>query len=214
MEMSDDRFSAEVHRARDETEVRLRGELDDTSVAQARVAIDEALAESPRSLTLALGGLAFMDSAGIWLVIETHRRCVEAGIDMRLAGERQPAVTQALALAGVDELTRQSGRKPPPAAGPNGRVLLRLYLSSRSANGTSVAQAFRSATERLPREAVQMEVIDVFKDPARAQRDRVIATPTLIKVEPGPEMRLIGSLSDSDAILRYLGLGHLVPETE
>jgi circadian clock protein KaiB len=54
-----------------------------------------------------------------------------------------------------------------------------------------------------------VEVIDVFDEPARAQSDRAIATPTLIKVHPKPELRLLGSVADEDAILRYLGLQHL-----
>jgi circadian clock protein KaiB len=57
---------------------------------------------------------------------------------------------------------------------------------------------------------VRLEVIDVFEDPARAKQDRVIATPTLIKVQPAPELRLIGSIGDPDVVLRHLGLGHLI----
>jgi hypothetical protein len=38
---------------------------------------------------------------------------------------------------------------------------------------------------------------------------RVIATATPTKVQPGPELRLIGSIADSDAILRHLQLDHL-----
>lgn len=143
----------------------------------------------------------------IWLVIDTQRRCVEAGIELRLTGERQPAVAHALDLAGVESVIER------PEAEADGtreeRVLLRLYLSSRSATSGATAQAFRAAAERLPADAVQVEVIDVFRDPMRAQRDRIIATPTLIKVQPHPELRLIGSIGDEDAILQYLGLQHL-----
>jgi circadian clock protein KaiB len=205
--MNGERFTADVRSSGEHAEIQLQGELDDASAAQARAAVDEALARPIRTLVLDLGGLAFMDSAGIWLVIETHRRCVEAGIDLRLSAERRPAVTHALELAGVDKLIQssQSGQ----GDGHEERVLLRLYMSSQSPTGGTVAQAFRAAAGRLPPGSVQMEVIDVFDEPARAQRDRVIATPTLIKVEPQPELRLIGSIGDEDAILRYLGLGHL-----
>jgi circadian clock protein KaiB len=205
--VSAERFGAEMRRSSEATSIYLRGELDDASAAQARAAVDEALAQPERTLVLDLGGLEFMDSAGIWLVVETHRRCVEADVDLRLTGERHPAITHALELAGVDELVRPRAKN---GDGADNRVLLRLYLSSRSTAGASIAETFRAAASRLPPEAVEMEVIDVFADPARAQRDRVIATPTLIKVRPEPELRLIGSVADEDAILRYLGLGHLV----
>jgi anti-anti-sigma factor len=205
--VSDQRFATELRRSGERVDVFLTGELDDASAVRARAAIDEALAARPRTLVLDLGGLEFMDSAGIWLVIETHRRSVEADIDLSLAGERQPAVTHALELAGVENLIRT-----PHANGEDTNrelVRLRLYLSSRSATGTSVAQTYRAAAQRLPADSVEIEVIDVFADPARAQSDRIIATPTLIKVEPQPELRLIGSIGDEDAILRYLGLRHL-----
>jgi circadian clock protein KaiB len=225
--VSEQRFAAELRRSGEMAEVLLRGELDDASAAQARASVDTALAERSRTLVLDLGGLEFMDSAGIWLVIETHRRCVEADIDLRLAGERKPAVTHALELAGVESLIRGAhgngdGDRDGGGDGGHGdgghgdgngtqreRVRLRLYLSSRSANGTSAAQMFRAAAQRLPAASLELEVIDVFDEPARAQRDRIIATPTLIKVEPQPELRLIGSIGDEEAILRYLGLRHL-----
>lgn len=205
--MNEQRFAVELRRSDDQTEVSLRGELDDASAADARAAIDEALRAPAGTVVLDLGGLRFMDSAGIWLVIETHRRCVEADRDLRLSGERQPAVTHALELAGVENLI--GSRRANGDDEDRQRVLLRLYLSNRSANGRSVAQAFRAAAARLPADNVEMEVIDVFDEPGRAQRDRIVATPTLIKVQPEPELRLIGSIGDEDAILRYLGLRHL-----
>ncbi len=205
--MSEQRFAAELRRSDTQAEIHLRGELDDAAAAQARAAIDEALAGRPPKLVLDLGGLEFMDSAGIWLVIETHRRCVDTDTDLRLSGERRPAVTHALELAGVENLIRAP--RAGNADGDQERVQLRLYLSSRSATGSAVAQTFRAAASRLPADAVEMEVIDVFDEPERAQSDRIIATPTLIKVKPRPELRLIGSIGDEEAILRYLGLHHL-----
>jgi circadian clock protein KaiB len=205
--MKGGRSGADVRRSHEQTTIYLRGELDGASAAEARTAIDQALSCPSRTLALDLSGLAFMDSAGIWLVIDTHRRCVEAGIELRLAGERQAPVAHALELAGVETVIGS------PQAEADGnreeRVLLRLYLSSRSAASSTTVKAFRAAAERLPADAVQMEVIDVFEDPVRAQSDRVIATPTLIKVQPHPELRLIGSIADEDAILQYLGLQHL-----
>lgn len=50
----------------------------------------------------------------------------------------------------------------------------------------------------------ELEVIDVQKHPELAERDRVLATPTLIKQLPPPLRRVIGDLSDKDKVL--LGL--------
>ena len=44
----------------------------------------------------------------------------------------------------------------------------------------------------------------MLKHPKRALADRLIVTPTLLKLSPLPAMRLIGSLSDSAQVLLAL----------
>jgi circadian clock protein KaiB len=44
----------------------------------------------------------------------------------------------------------------------------------------------------------------VVKDPEAAERDKILATPTLIKQLPPPLRRVIGDLSDKEKVL--LGL--------
>ena len=52
----------------------------------------------------------------------------------------------------------------------------------------------------------ELQVIDVFEHPELAEKDKVIATPTLIKQLPPPLRRVIGDLSDSEKILLGLEL--------
>ena len=49
-----------------------------------------------------------------------------------------------------------------------------------------------------------LEVIDVLEHPDQAERDKILATPTLIKQLPPPLRRVIGDLSDKEKVL--LGL--------
>jgi circadian clock protein KaiB len=51
-----------------------------------------------------------------------------------------------------------------------------------------------------------LEVIDVFKEPEIAERDKILATPTLIRVSPLPSRRLVGNLSDIKRVKYLLGL--------
>ncbi|MCW2763416.1 MAG: KaiB protein [Marmoricola sp.] len=55
-------------------------------------------------------------------------------------------------------------------------------------------------------EGTKVEVIDVIQHPEAAVRAQIIAAPTLIKYEPGPERRLIGDLSNTDKVLAALGI--------
>src|SRR5437588_6868778 len=145
--MSATEFAAEVARVDEATVVRLRGELEDESATEAKAALEQALQQRPTSLVIDLSELEFMGSTGIWLMVEAHRRCVAAGIELRLEGKRQPAVAHALALSGVEEL-RSRGPEGGPAEGRQ-PIALRLYLSSRSTSGAAAASAVRALRERL-----------------------------------------------------------------
>jgi circadian clock protein KaiB len=204
--MSSGGFTGDLERIGSQVTVRLRGELDSSSSPKASGLIVQALADRPRTLVFDLSDLQFMDSAGIWLLVETHRRCLASGTELRLAGGQRPAVAQALSLSGVEELIG-SGEVEREAEAQ--RVRLRLYVSSHSPAGPAIEQSVRALSERLPAGLVELEVIDVFDEPRRAQEDRVIATPTLIKVQPAPELRLIGAIEDPDAVLRHLVLADL-----
>jgi circadian clock protein KaiB len=50
-----------------------------------------------------------------------------------------------------------------------------------------------------------LELVDVTLHPERAEADRVLATPTLLKLEPMPRQRVIGEVLDASALGRVLG---------
>jgi circadian clock protein KaiB len=52
----------------------------------------------------------------------------------------------------------------------------------------------------------ELEVIDVFEHPERAEEERIFATPTLVRASPPPVRRLVGDLSDREKVLAYLDL--------
>ncbi len=54
-----------------------------------------------------------------------------------------------------------------------------------------------------------LEIIDVLSQPARAEEEKIIVTPTLIKETPFPVQRLTGDLSMTSKVVAGLGL---VPE--
>lgn len=59
----------------------------------------------------------------------------------------------------------------------------------------------------------EIEIIDVFKEPKRALADKILMTPTLIKVTPAPVRRIIGSLTQPLIVLNALGLNTPINET-
>lgn len=97
-----------------------------------------------------------------------------------------------------------------PSLGPRSAGgLLSKYVLTLFVTGTSPRT--RVATENLKRICEQeleglykLEIVDVLENPQRAEDERILATPTLIKQLPPPLRRVIGDLSDKDKVL--LGL--------
>ena len=89
---------------------------------------------------------------------------------------------------------------------------LRLYVSGDSARSLRAVQALETLAEWLrdADTAVEVEVIDVLAHPDRAEADRIVATPTLIKSAPGSVSKLIGELLDPEALAEHLGVRHLI----
>ena len=83
----------------------------------------------------------------------------------------------------------------------------RLYVAGDAHNSMrAIANLTALCAERLTGRH-EIEIVDVFKEPARALADRIVMTPTLIRVEPNPIRRVIGTLEHTDNVALALGLG-------
>lgn len=51
-----------------------------------------------------------------------------------------------------------------------------------------------------------LEVIDIIEKPQLAEKDKIIATPTLEEISPEPVKRVVGYLSDKERVGLALGL--------
>lgn len=52
----------------------------------------------------------------------------------------------------------------------------------------------------------------MLRNPERGLVDGVLVTPTLIRIAPSPEQRVIGNLRDTNALLAGLGLSKVFGE--
>ena len=81
---------------------------------------------------------------------------------------------------------------------------LTLYVTGTSPRTrTAIENLNRICAEDLSGK-YELEIVDVLENPQRAEDDRILATPTLIKQLPPPLRRVIGDLSDKQKVL--LGL--------
>jgi circadian clock protein KaiB len=86
------------------------------------------------------------------------------------------------------------------------RYLLRLYIVGQATSCTLAIAAIKDICESYLKDRYELEVIDLYRQPLMAERDQIIAAPTLVKVFPAPLRRFIGDLSDTERVLVGLGL--------
>jgi circadian clock protein KaiB len=86
------------------------------------------------------------------------------------------------------------------------RFLLKLYIAGKTENSLRAQKNIEQICEKFLNQNYELEVIDIIEDPRRALKDGVIVTPTLVKVLPHPEVKVIGDLSDEESIRAALGL--------
>ena len=85
------------------------------------------------------------------------------------------------------------------------QTLLRLYV----VGGTQASERALHSVARLRSEladAAEVEIVDLREQPDVAERERIVATPLLVRVAPQPVRRIIGDLSDVERVRWSLGL--------
>ncbi len=82
--------------------------------------------------------------------------------------------------------------------------ILKLYISGSSPRAQAAIENLKRICEEDLAGRYTLEIVDVLENPAAAEMDKILATPTLVKQLPPPLRRVIGDLSDKDKVL--LGL--------
>jgi circadian clock protein KaiB len=86
-------------------------------------------------------------------------------------------------------------------------LLLRLYIAGPSATSRRAEQNLRRLQDvAKAHNGLEVEIIDVIKNPELAERAAIIATPTLAFEHPIRPRRIIGDLSDVERVLDFLGI--------
>lgn len=81
-----------------------------------------------------------------------------------------------------------------------------LYIAGDSYRSQrAIANLRRLGDERLAGK-YDLTIVDVRADPASAERDRILTTPTLIKQSPAPSRRVTGDLGDFEQVMLALSL--------
>jgi len=89
-------------------------------------------------------------------------------------------------------------------AGPIYR--LRLFVAGNTALSRRAIENLRFFCAAHLAGRFDLEVVDIHQQPELASRDQVVAAPTLLRLEPLPQRRIVGDLSQAERVQRGLGL--------
>jgi circadian clock protein KaiB len=84
------------------------------------------------------------------------------------------------------------------------KYVLTLYVAGNSPRTRIAIENLDRICKQELEGRYELEIVDVLENPQRAEDERILATPTLIKQLPPPLRRVIGDLSDKEKVL--LGL--------
>ena len=109
-------------------------------------------------------------------------------------------------------LTRfvQDGPRRRSATPKSPAVKFVLYVADHSPNSTLARTNLATVCQVNLAGRHEVEIVDIFQQPDRALSDAVIMTPMLCKTAPQPVCKIIGTLSDTDAVTATLGLTTVV----
>ena len=98
-------------------------------------------------------------------------------------------------------VTKDSG-----ASRDHNQYILRLFITGASPNSIKAISNLKKICESYLPGKYLLEIIDVYQQPSLAEQQQIIALPLLIKKFPLPERRMIGDLSNTEKVLKGLGL--------
>ena len=97
-----------------------------------------------------------------------------------------------------------AGDRPVPPA--DSVIDPRLYIADQTTKSISAIANLKRICERHLCGRCRIEVIDLVRQPQRAQADGIIAIPTLVCRFPEPVRRVFGDCSNDQHVLTGLGL--------
>ena len=85
---------------------------------------------------------------------------------------------------------------------------MKLFITGASPNSSRAIANLQDICENHLSAGYDLEIIDVYQQPLKAISEQIIGLPMLIKYFPLPIKRLFGDLSDTDKVLKALGINN------
>lgn len=86
------------------------------------------------------------------------------------------------------------------------KLILKLYITGNTLKSQKALSDLKNILEEEFHGLYELRVIDVLKQPALAEQDKILATPAVARVLPAPLRKIIGNLSNKEKVLLGLDL--------
>lgn len=85
-------------------------------------------------------------------------------------------------------------------------IILQLYIAGMSENSMLAIRNITKLCNQYLKDHFELEIIDIYKNPAVAEEQKIVFSPSLIRQFPLPRKILIGDLSDTNKVILALGI--------
>ena len=97
-------------------------------------------------------------------------------------------------------------KKPGLKIVSDGKLVLQLYVSGMSPKSMEAIENIKRLCDEHLKDAFELDIIDIYKHPELASEQHIVFSPSLIKQLPLPKKTLIGTLSDTEKVVKALGI--------
>lgn len=101
---------------------------------------------------------------------------------------------------------RKKTKEQKDVAGDGKKYFLRLYVTGQTPRSQRSIENLRKLCDQHLKDRYDLEVIDIYQQPALAREMQILAAPTLIKALPLPLRKLVGDFSDQNRVVFGLDL--------
>jgi circadian clock protein KaiB len=86
------------------------------------------------------------------------------------------------------------------------KLVLQLYVSGMSPKSMEAIENLKRICDEHLKDAFELEIIDIYSNPELAMKEHIVFSPSLIKQLPLPRKTLIGTFSDTEKVIKALGI--------
>ena len=97
-------------------------------------------------------------------------------------------------------------KKNVPVVVSDKKLVLQLFVTGMSPKSMEAIENINKICSTMLEDTFELEIIDLYKHPEAASEQQIVFSPSLIKRQPLPKKTLVGTFSDSEKVIRGLGI--------